>query len=211
MVTLTAATPAFLERGDLDGLIAALRADDRTVIGPTLVDGAVVYEPISGAADLPWGQAIETSPGRYRVRDGDATRAFDTAVAVTSWKRFTHPPLVPQSHGRRDGDRVTVDSIEPNAPRLAFLGVRACEIAALEIQDRVLRSGPLGDVDHVARRDSVLIVAVECALAASTCFCTSTGTGPEVSAGADVVLAEVDGGFTARADTPAGARLLQAP
>ena len=34
------------------------------------------------------------------------------------------------------------------------------------------------------------------------------GTGPEVTSGADVVLAEIDGGFAARADTPAGARLL---
>jgi NAD(P)H-flavin reductase/Pyruvate/2-oxoacid:ferredoxin oxidoreductase delta subunit len=46
-------------------------------------------------------------------------------------------------------------------------------------------------------------------MATSTCFCASMGTGPEVSAGADVVLAELDGGFAARADTPAGARLLE--
>jgi NAD(P)H-flavin reductase/ferredoxin len=34
------------------------------------------------------------------------------------------------------------------------------------------------------------------------------GTGPEVSRGADVVLSEVDGGFVARSDSAAGARLL---
>jgi NAD(P)H-flavin reductase/Fe-S-cluster-containing hydrogenase component 2 len=34
------------------------------------------------------------------------------------------------------------------------------------------------------------------------------GTGPEVTTGADVVLAEIDDGFVARAETPAGERLL---
>src|SRR6185503_16767047 len=48
----------------------------------------------------------------------------------------------------------------------------------------------------------------ECALATSTCFCASMGTGPEVSSGADVILGEVDGGFVARSGSPAGTRLL---
>jgi sulfhydrogenase subunit beta (sulfur reductase) len=72
----------------------------------------------------------------------------------------------------------------------------------------VLRAGPSGDVDHAARRDATLVVAVECALATATCFCTSMDTGPEVTGGADIVLAELDEGFTARALTPAGERIV---
>jgi NAD(P)H-flavin reductase/NAD-dependent dihydropyrimidine dehydrogenase PreA subunit len=102
-----------------------------------------------------------------------------------------------------------VASIEPEVPRLAFIGVRACELAALGIQERVLRAGPAGDADHAARREAALVVAVECAIATSTCFCTSMGTGPEVDDGADVVLAELDDGFTLRALTPAGERIAQ--
>ena len=45
-----------------------------------------------------------------------------------------------------------------------------------------MRAGPAGDADHAARRDAALVVAVECATATSTCFCTSMGTGPEVAA-----------------------------
>ena len=59
--------------------------------------------------------------------------------------------------------------------------------------------GPSGDADHAARREASLVVAVECAVATSTCFCTSMGTGPEVSDGADIVLAELDDGFMVRA------------
>jgi len=68
----------------------------------------------------------------------------------------------------------------------------------------VLRAGPAGDIDHAARRDAALVVAVECALATANCFCTSMATGPEVTNGADLVLSELDDGFTVRALTEAG-------
>jgi NAD(P)H-flavin reductase len=204
MVTAT----AFLPRPELDRLFAALKADGRRVIGPTVSDGAVVYDELETAADLPIGWGAETGPGQYRLsRDGSA-RAFDYGIPVTSWKRFTHPPVVPLSRARRDGDRVTVEAVDDPAPRLAFVGVRACEIAALGIQERVLRAGPAGDADHAARRDAALVVAVECARATDTCFCTSMGTGPEVRDGVDLVLAELDDGFTVRAGTEAGAAIL---
>jgi NAD(P)H-flavin reductase/Fe-S-cluster-containing hydrogenase component 2 len=64
------------------------------------------------------------------------------------------------------------------------------------------------DPDYAARRADLFVIAVECAYATSTCFCSTMDTGPEVTAGADVVLAELDTGFTARADSPAGERLL---
>ena len=72
-----------------------------------------------------------------------------------------------------------------------------------------MRAGPLGDADHAARRDAALVVAVECATATSTCFCTSMGTGPEVRDGADLVLSELDDGFVVRAGSPAGAAILE--
>ena len=36
---------------------------------------------------------------------------------------------------------MTFEALERDLPRIAFLGVRACEIAALHIQDRVLTRG----------------------------------------------------------------------
>ena len=70
---------------------------------------------------------------------------------------------------------------EPEAPRLAFLGVRACEIAALLVQDKVLAAGPYVDEDfrRGARQGARHRGAMH--RAGSTCFCTSMGTGPEVT------------------------------
>jgi NAD(P)H-flavin reductase/formate hydrogenlyase subunit 6/NADH:ubiquinone oxidoreductase subunit I len=200
-------TPGFLPRAELDRLLAVLRADGRRVIGPTIADGAVVYDGIDGAAELPAGWQADQAPGSYRLRRDDTDRAFDYGVGVTSWKRFTHPPRVLLTTTTQDG---LVEGAPAAIDQLAFVGVRACEIAALDIQERVVRAGPVGDPDHTSRRDATLVVAVECAVAGATCFCTSMGTGPEVSTGADVVLAELDDGFTIRALSAAGEAIVRA-
>jgi NAD(P)H-flavin reductase len=207
MPTVTEAR--FLPRADLQRLFDALSADGRRVVGPTVADGAVTYDELDDAGSLPYGWTSESGPGTYRLRAVTGQRAFDYGVALTSWKRYTHPPLIPLARARRDGDRVQFEPILEPPPKLAFLGVRACEIAALDIQEGAMRAGPAGDADHAARRDGALVVAVECALATSTCFCTSMGTGPEVRDGADLVLSELDDGFVVRVGTPAGASVLE--
>jgi NAD(P)H-flavin reductase/formate hydrogenlyase subunit 6/NADH:ubiquinone oxidoreductase subunit I len=198
----------FLPRSDLDKLFAALATDGRRIVGPTVADNAVVYDELESPAALPYGRTADTAPGTYRLHPIDGSRAFDYGVALTSWKRFTHPSIVPLTRGRRDGASVVVESVRNEAPALAFVGVRACELAALDIQERAMRAGPAGDPDHVARRDASLVVAVECAQAMSTCFCTSMGTGPEVTGGADIIMAELDEGFVVRSGTDAGRELV---
>ncbi|MGZ6271439.1 MAG: 4Fe-4S dicluster domain-containing protein [Candidatus Limnocylindrales bacterium] len=204
----SSAATAYLARSDLDSLIEQLRAGGRRVIGPIVSDGAIIYDEIHDASELPRGWGDEQGPGRYRLTKRDDDRAFGFVVGPTSWKRFTFPPTVPLWRARRDGVEVTFDPAEPEAPPLAFLGVRGCELAALGVQDRVLRDGPFADADFRARRANALIVAVECTTSASTCFCTSMGTGPEVEAGYDLRLTELQAGFLVAARTDAGAAIL---
>ncbi len=54
----------FLVRSDLDRLFDALRDEGRQVLGPTVVDGAVVYDEIASAADLPRRLAERVRAGR---------------------------------------------------------------------------------------------------------------------------------------------------
>ena len=61
---------------------------------------------------------------------------------------------------------------------MAIVGARPCELRALGVLDRVLTGGSFVDDRYAARRDGVFVVAVECGAPASTCFCTSMGTGP---------------------------------
>ena len=202
------ANQAFLPRSEIEALVAALRAAGRRVIAPTVREGAVVYDEIQTAAQLPSGWSDEQSAGRYRLIRRSDDRVFAYTVGATSWKRFTFPPDVPIGIATRVG---TFGFEQPPvaAEPMAFLGVRGCEIAALHMQDRVFTGGPFTDEDYRARREAALIVAVQCTTASSTCFCTSMGTGPEVRAGYDILLTEIDEGFVVSAGTAAGVAIVE--
>jgi NAD(P)H-flavin reductase len=201
--------PAWLPRNDLDRLIQLLRADGRRVLGPTVSDGAIVYGELEGVDDLPHGVRDEQAPGRYRLANGGDGNAhtFDFASSPTSWKQYTYPPVIPLTRGRRDGARVSFEGPATAVSPMAFLGVRACDLAALGIQDTVLAGGPFIDDDFVARRSAALVIAVECGTPSSSCFCASMGTGPEARSGFDLALTELDDGFVVRAGTDAGQEL----
>ena len=112
--TMPEASTAFLPRDDLDRLSRRLHADGRTVVGPTIRDGAVVYDGIDTIDDLPVGWRVDSAPGSYRLRRDARDRAFDYGVGLTAWKRFTYPPRVPlTTTGDADG---LVSSVEPDAP-----------------------------------------------------------------------------------------------
>jgi NAD(P)H-flavin reductase/Pyruvate/2-oxoacid:ferredoxin oxidoreductase delta subunit len=204
----TPASPAFLARPDLDALIALLGEGGRQVIGPTVSDGAIVYDELHSAADLPGGWRDEQRAGFYRLHREADQRQFAFAVGPTSWKRFTFPPTVPIGRARRDGAAVRFEPVTPEARPMAFLGVRACELAALRVQDRVLSGGPFTDPDYGARRSAAIVVAVQCTHPASTCFCTSMGTGPEARDGYDLALTELEDGFLVEEGSPVGVELL---
>ena len=95
---------------------------------------------------------------------------------------------------------------------MALLGVRACELAAIQIQDRVFTKEGFTEPGYAGRRRAAFIVAVECGRAAATCFCASAGTGPAVGPGYDLLLNEmIDGDahrFLATAGSDNGAAIL---
>jgi NAD(P)H-flavin reductase len=218
-------TRAWLPREMLDRLIALLQEDGRRVIGPTVRDDAIVYAEIASSADLPSGVHDEQAPGRYRIHRngshgaaGSATNAattnaadglaFGYASSPTAWKSYTYPSHVPIARATRQGDRVSYADVPHDAPRLAFLGVRACDLAALDIHDEVLTGGPYIEEDYADRRAKAFIVAVECGSPSATCFCASMGTGPEVRNGFDIALTELPEGFVLRTGSPAGRKLV---
>ena len=77
------------------------------------------------------------------------------------------------------------------APVYAFLGVRACELAAVAVQDRVFRDSAFPDPRYAATRAQAFFIAVNCGEPASTCFCASMGTGPAAESGHDLAITEL--------------------
>ncbi len=69
--------------------------------------------------------------------------------------------------------------------------MRACELHAIAIQDRVFLDGAHVDPHYRARREGTFIIAVNCSRAGGTCFCASMNTGPKAKAGFDLALTEL--------------------
>jgi sulfhydrogenase subunit beta (sulfur reductase) len=181
-----------IELEGLARLVGVLGEHGFLVIGPTVRSGAIVYDVLESADDLPVGYTDVQEPGRYRLeRRADEAR-FGFAVGAQSWKRELLPPELQLWRAQREPDGgFAIAGDGPAPPPLAFIGVRSCELHAIQIQDRVLVGGAHADADYAARRSDAFIVAVNCAEAGGTCFCVSMQTGPKVGTGHDLALTEL--------------------
>ncbi len=203
-----------LQAGLFAQLLDVLKNDGYRLIGPRVRNGAVVYDDIANVNDLPRGISDEQSPGRYRIASSGSDRMFDYVVGPTSWKRFLYPPRRKLWEATRD-DRGAWQP-EPAADECqatAFIGVRACEISAIRILDRVLNESAYPDSAYAKRRRATFILAVGCAVPAATCFCTSVGGGPSPEADFDIALTELGTGdshrFVLRAGSETGRGALR--
>jgi len=202
-----------LQASQLGKLMQALTRRGFEVIGPTVRDGAIVYDRIESAEELPAGWTDEQQPGRYQLKRREDQALFGYAVGPHSWKKYLHPAEWQLwSAQRQQGTfRILNNEAQPKRP-YAFLGVRACELAAIEVQDRVLLGDKYHDPIYEKRREGAFIVAVQCTQAAATCFCASMGTGPRARAGFDLALTEMAGPdghrFVVEAGSDRGAEVL---
>jgi ferredoxin len=180
-----------IDREDLQEVFDALANRGYQLIGPTVHDGAIIYESIARLEDLPVGWTDRQDAGQYRLDRRADQALFGYAVGPHSWKRFLHPPVENLCRARREGDGLSIIATEEIGEPLAFIGVRACELRAIAIQDRVFLAGQYVDKSYSIRRDRAFIVAVNCSQAGGTCFCVSMDAGPKVEAGFDLALTEL--------------------
>lgn len=195
---------------ELDDLLKVLHGMGFRVFGPRARDGAIVYDEVDSVSQFPVGLRDRQGPGYYRLeRRGDGA-FFGYVVGPQSWKKFLYPARVRLLTVTRKGE---VKLHNTDGSKMAFIGVRGCELAAISILDKVLLGGPYVDPVYAARRKNLFIVAVNCTEPGENCFCSSMGTGPEASSGFDIALTEVlDDGvhyFVARPGSKNAQRFLE--
>jgi ferredoxin len=203
-----------LDVASLARLIDSLQRRGYEVVGPRVQDGAIVYGILEKLEDLPVGRTDEQQPGKYRLKQRDDQALFGCAVGPQSWKKYLYPPEVRLFEAERDGQSFRILNMAARGlqGKYAFFGVRACELAAITVQDRVLLGDRYTDATYRGRRQGVFIVAVQCTHASSSCFCTSMGTGPPAEEGFDLALTEIAEGdliqFVVEVGSEAGAEIL---
>jgi sulfhydrogenase subunit beta (sulfur reductase) len=180
-----------MARGHLDQLLDAIARRGFRLIGPTVRDGAIIYDEISSSADLPAGWTDEQDGGTYRLRSRGDEALFGYNVGPQSPKRYLFPPSSLLSRVRSEDGVSFAAADDQQASPLAFIGLRSCELHAIAIQDRVFLGGRHQDPIYADRREGAFIVAVNCGQAGGTCFCVSMQTGPRAQSGFDLSLTEL--------------------
>lgn len=201
-----------LELQEFSKWIPALRSDYR-VIAPVREDAAIIYDDIDTLEDLPQSWIDDQEAGHYRIKhDENRKDYFAYTLGPHSWKSHFFPPerRLLKAIRNKDGLKFQNQPL-PQEPSI-LLGVRACELKAIEIQDRVFMHAQTQDPYYVHQRKQTLIIALNCSRAGKTCFCTSMQCGPEVQAGFDLALTECcttrEHYFLIQVGTKKGAELL---
>ncbi|MFN0167793.1 MAG: 4Fe-4S dicluster domain-containing protein [Bryobacteraceae bacterium] len=206
------ARPATIQRGDIGRLIVDLKNEGYCVVGPVVRDGAIVYDEVTSESDLPAGWSDVQEAGAYRLSQ-NGRELFNFTVGPQSWKKFLHPPRSLMWRVERSEGGLRIAAGEVTTGKLAFLGVRSCELHAMAIQRKVFGMAEQAEAGEAARERDVFVVAVDCGRAGGTCFCESMNTGPRASEGFDLALTEVVDAarhyFVARAGTERGAMVLE--
>lgn len=180
-----------IDRMQLPKLLELITAKGYKLLGPTVRDGAIVYDEIGGDGDLPIGWTDQQSGGSYKLEKTEDRRIFGFTIGQQSWKSFFYPPSLKYWTASRENGEIEVTDAKPLLAKQALIGVRACELAALAIHDKVLMGDQYKDPHYAALRENSFIVAVNCAKACSTCFCDSMKTGPRAQSGYDLALTEI--------------------
>jgi ferredoxin len=193
---------------ELQPIFQALRAAGYTLIGPTLGEGAIIYDEIEQLSDLPIGWTERQEAGRYQLSRRDDQAYFGYAVGPHSWKKFLFPAQLTLFSVQRHNGSFTATLNDTPPPRYAFIGVRPCDLQAIGIQDRVFMAGIYQEPSYKARRQAAFILAVNCTEPGGTCFCASMHTGPQAESGFDLALTELDDIFLLEIGSELGRELL---
>jgi ferredoxin len=197
-----------IEKPDLQAVIDRLGELGYRVIGPTVRESAIVLGEVRSMSDLPIGYADVQDAGKYRLEKNGQDTCFNYVVGPHSLKDFVFPPQSTLLTCRYEDGKLQIVMDEQPVTPLAVLGARSCDLHALAAQDRIFLGDRFVDPAYLARRESLFVVAVNCGRAASTCFCTSTRTGPAVSSGFDLCLTEMPGHFLVEVGTERGGDVI---
>jgi formate hydrogenlyase subunit 6/NADH:ubiquinone oxidoreductase subunit I len=193
-----------IKKEELDTLLSVLRRRGYQTVGPFIKDEVLQYGPIENLADLPKGYSSKQEKGRYRLQQGNHARYFDITHGAQSWKQFVFPArkdLFTLKKENGHWERVTP---EAEYPSYALIGVRPCDLSAINILDEVLIRQDFYDPDYSARRSRLFILAADCLYPSGTCFCSSMGTGPSASGGYDLKLIELEDVFLIKVGSDVG-------
>jgi formate hydrogenlyase subunit 6/NADH:ubiquinone oxidoreductase subunit I len=200
-----------ISKPELNNLFNILAELEYKLIGPQVKDYTIILGPIDCIADLPKGVTSQEKPGRYTLLPNGKENYFDVTSGPHSWKKYFFPPqseLMVLKQDPYPSPTWSIAEAGGDTPLLALIGVRSCDLAGIQIQDRVFLEGERCDPIYRDRREGSFILVANCTAPCDTCFCTSMGTGPKATGGFDLALTEVEDHFLMEIGSPTGEEVM---
>ena len=179
-----------LEARDLEALFERLSSEGCQNIGPVARDSAIMLETLDEFDDLARGYTEEQGKGHYSLHDRKDGSFFHYTLGPQSFKKFLHPPR--RKLWAAQGSKQSFSISGPAAPpKMAFWGIRSCDLAAIGILDKIFLKEAFVNEWYKKAREQLFIIAVGCTHPSRNCFCTTMGTGPKPVKDFDLSLVEV--------------------
>lgn len=200
----------FLPYQKLNPLLLLLRDMGYTCIGPQVQNGAIIYDELHDANQLPWGVQETQQPGKYELKKIDSNEAFAWSNGPQAIKPILFKPKESLWQVARDlNGKLAFKEVKSNIKPIAFIGARSCDLAGMAVQDKTFVQGAYQDKRYQSQRDNLFMIAVNCGYSGGNCFCVSTNTGPSAKSGFDLALTEVADGFVVEIGSVKGEKLIR--
>jgi len=199
----------FLPHDRLQDLISTLQQSKYRCIGPQVRDGAIVYDVLRSVDQLPWGITDKQEPGKYRLEETSDKKAFGWVNGPQAVKPLLFVPQETLWKVERDAEgKLEFKSTEAEAEPVAVFGIRPCDLAAMEIQDKVFIHDEYVDPRYKTRRENLFTIVMNCTKSSANCFCVSAGGSTKAEKGFDLAMTEIKGGFVIEAGSDNGNAIL---
>lgn len=209
-IQLSVGSTVALPKAALEKVVANLDRMGYRVFGPQIQDSAIVYKPLKSIRDLPKGFISQQDAATYRLVYTGHLRYFDATPGAQSWKQYFFPSQTElASYARDENGRWQINEQVNDLTPLALIGVFPCDLAAIQVQDRIFLREEWKDHIYWSRRQSAFILAVNCLHPCGTGFCASMGTGPRTNPGFDLNLTELEDVFLVEVGSEAGRLVME--
>ena len=165
----------------------------------------LLFERVAGNMSL--YLPVDQNDGKAAYTKWEEGAKWSNALnTVKSPKDFFFPQTEDMMEFKVEGKNIEVIDTRKASEDFVVFGVRACDVRAFDILDRVFLTEPR-DSYYATKREHGTIVAVACARPSETCFCSAFGIDP-AEPGADVTAWKTESELYLQSNTEKGERII---
>ncbi|MBE6642057.1 MAG: 4Fe-4S ferredoxin [Ruminococcaceae bacterium] len=151
---------------------------------------------------------VDQNDGKAAYTKWEEGKKWSCALnTVKSPKDFFFPQTEDMMEFKVDGKNIEVIDTRKASEDFVVFGVRACDVRAFDILDRVFLTDPC-DSYYATKREHGIIVSLACTRPSETCFCTAFGIDPS-NPKADVSAWKTEKELYMQSNTEKGEKLLK--